>query len=67
MMAFAMGTIPLLWFAQSRMGIWQQRLGPRKMLLLQRSVAITAAFVLAWRMRGTLWFIETVGPGCGCH
>ncbi len=67
MFAFAMGTVPLLWVAQNRMGILQQKLGPGGMAAVQRGVAVLAALVLAWRLRGTLWFVESPIVGCGCH
>jgi len=66
MMAFAMGTIPLLWLAQSGLRVWGARLGSKPLILLQRSSALAAAAVIAWRLRGTLGFAAGAA-GCGCH
>lgn len=66
MMAFAMGTIPLLWLAQSGARVWRARLGTRPLVLLQRSSALAAAAMIAWRLRGTLGFAAGT-VGCGCH
>jgi sulfite exporter TauE/SafE len=67
MLAFAMGTIPLLWMAQSRMGVLREKLGVMGMTIMRRSVAVSAALILAWRLRYTLWFVESTAIGCGCH
>ena len=66
MLAFAMGTVPLLWVAQSGLRIWGARLGAKPLVILQRSSALVAAGVIAWRLRGTLGFAAGA-VGCGCH
>ncbi len=51
---FGVGTMPLLWFAQTRFMRINQRLTPRSLLRVQRVVALVAALVVAWRLRTTL-------------
>ena len=64
-MAFALGTIPLLWVAHGSWRLLHLRLGPQMLARVQRGAALTAAAVLVWRLRGTLGF-ATGSPGCGC-
>lgn len=67
-LAFGLGTVPLLWLAQGQIGKIRDRLGPRALLYAQRGIAISAALVLAWRLRSTLWFMDNAEEivGCGC-
>ena len=51
---FGIGTMPLLWLAQIQFMSMNQRLTPNNLLRLQRTVALIAALVLAWRLRTTL-------------
>jgi uncharacterized protein len=56
MLAFGLGTVPLLWLAQSQFHWVRQKLSP---LWLNRSrvgLALVTAVVLGWRLRGTLGF-----------
>lgn len=53
-LAFGMGTLPLLWLAQTRISMIQLRLTPTQMRHAQRGLALCAAFIMAWRLRGTL-------------
>lgn len=53
-LGFGIGTIPLLWLAQSKLFVLQQRLGAIGLGRLQRSVAICAMLVIMWRLRTTL-------------
>lgn len=63
MLAFALGTIPLLWFVQNRFGWLQRRVSPLWISRVQRSTALAAFALIAWRLRGTLGFgVEEV-----CH
>ena len=65
LLVFGLGTVPLLWAMQSGAAWWQRKLSPVSIRRLQRGLALIAAFVLAWRFRGALPFID--GPdGCGC-
>ncbi len=51
---FGLGTIPLLWLAQSQFMRLNQRIGPLWLGRVQRGVALIAALVVAWRLRTTL-------------
>ena len=68
-LAFGLGTVPLLWLAQQQL----RRLGQRfNLVTIQRSLAILTACLLAFRLWGTLPFIEPAAekksdlPSC-CH
>ncbi|MDE3084562.1 MAG: sulfite exporter TauE/SafE family protein [Verrucomicrobiota bacterium] len=56
MLAFGLGTMPLLWLAQAQVYFFKRRLTPRRLDWLRVSLALTAAVVIAWRLRGTLGF-----------
>ncbi len=51
---FGLGTLPLLWLAQSQFMRLNQRVSSKWLLRIQRSVALIAALVIAWRLRTTL-------------
>lgn len=53
-LAFGLGTMPLLWLAQSQFMRLNQRLNAKNLLRIQRSVALLAALVVTWRLRSTL-------------
>ncbi len=56
MLAFGLGTVPLLWLVQSQFHRVQARFSP---ILLERSrivLALAAAVVVTWRLRATLGF-----------
>lgn len=53
-LGFGMGTIPLLWFAQTRLMGMRHKLTPTRLFALQRTVAFAAALIVAWRLRTTL-------------
>lgn len=55
---FGIGTIPLLWLAQSQFMRLRDKVGAVRLSHIQRSVALVAAVVIAWRLRETLG-IET--------
>ncbi|MCF6311248.1 MAG: sulfite exporter TauE/SafE family protein [Verrucomicrobiales bacterium] len=65
MLAFGMGTVPLLWLMQSGAGFWQKKISAKRMQQMQRGLALVAALALTWRFRGTLWFVDQVSA-CGC-
>lgn len=61
MLAFGLGTVPLLWIAQAGYGRLRMRLSPVWLTRFQTAVALVAALVIVWRLRG---------PGGGdflCH
>jgi len=54
MLAFGLGTVPLLWLAQSRFHWLQARLSPAWLGRLRVALALAAALVIGWRLRATL-------------
>lgn len=64
--AFGLGTLPLLWLAQTQLHLISLRLQPQTMRKIQRGLALTAAVIMAWRLRGTLDFGSDAVPSC-CH
>jgi hypothetical protein len=62
MLAFGLGTVPLLWLVQANSGFLRARLSPVWLARFQTGLALAAAVVLAWRLRGTLGFD---GPALG--
>lgn len=60
MFTFAIGTMPMLWLAQSRFQWIRAKLSPLWMSRLRISLGLLAAAAVAWRLRGTLGF---QGPG----
>jgi len=51
---FGLGTLPLLWLAQSQLMRVQFKVTPMSLMRIQRSLALIAALVVAWRLRTTL-------------
>jgi sulfite exporter TauE/SafE len=49
-LAFGIGTLPLLWLAQSGFFFLQKRLGPKTLLAIQRVTAFAAAALILWRL-----------------
>ena len=56
LLAFGLGTVPLLWFAQTNFRWLRVKIGPARMARVQAALALTVAAVLVWRLRGTLGF-----------
>lgn len=54
MLAFGLGTVPLLWIAQTQFGRVHRRLTPLWNERMRIGLALAAALVAAWRLRGTL-------------
>lgn len=65
-MAFCLGTLPLLWLAQTQLHWLGGRLQPATLRKVQRALALVAAVVMAYRLRGTLDFGSDAVPSC-CH
>lgn len=65
-LAFGLGTLPLLWIAQTQLHWLGGRLQPATMRKLQRGLALVTAVILAWRLRDTLDFGSDAVPSC-CH
>lgn len=62
LLAFGLGTVPLLWLAQANFHLVRVRLGPVWLARTQTALALAVAAVLVWRLRGTLGL---GGPGAG--
>lgn len=56
MLAFGLGTVPLLWLAQTQFHWVRQKLSPLWLDRTRLALALTTAVVLGWRLRGTLGF-----------
>jgi uncharacterized protein len=56
LLAFGLGTVPLLWASQLGLHRVRARLGPVWYGRTQAILALAVAAVLAWRLRGTLGF-----------
>ncbi len=53
-LAFGLGTVPLLWLAQTQLHRMKRRVSPLVMVKIQRGLALTAALVMMWRLQDTL-------------
>jgi sulfite exporter TauE/SafE len=62
LLAFGLGTVPLLWLAQSQFHWLRARLAPVWLGRLRVALALATALVIGWRARGTLGF---AGPDVG--
>ena len=56
MLAFGLGTVPLLWLAQANLGRLRARLSPPAMERVRVGLALVAAAVIMWRLRGDFGF-----------
>ncbi len=56
MLAFGLGTVPLLWLAQTQFHWVRQRLSPLWLNRARLALALSTAIVLSWRLRATLGF-----------
>ena len=57
-MAFALGTVPLLWLSLQPLAHWRQRLSPTGLATMRGTIAFVSAAIIAWRLQGTLPFGE---------
>ena len=62
MLAFGVGTVPLLWLAQSQFHWLRQKLSPLWLNRARLGLALITALVLSWRLRGTLG-LGGIDPG----
>lgn len=65
LLAFGLGTLPLLWLTQAGIVRFQSRLNLQRWLIVQRSVAAVAALVLSWRLLQGPGLSGEGGPFCG--
>ena len=56
MLAFGLGTVPLLWLAQTQFHWVRQKLSPLWLNRARVGLALGTAVVMGWRLRGTLGF-----------
>ena len=56
MLAFGLGTVPLLWLAQTQFQWVRQKLPPFWLGRIRTGLALTTAAVISWRLRATLGF-----------
>lgn len=56
MLAFGLGTVPLLWLAQTQFHWVRQKLSPLWLDRTRLALALMTAGVLAWRLRGSFGF-----------
>lgn len=56
MLAFGLGTVPLLWLAQSQFHWVRNRLSPLWFDRARLTLALTSALIVGWRLRSTLGF-----------
>jgi sulfite exporter TauE/SafE len=56
LLAFGLGTVPMLWLAQTQFRWFQGKLSPAWLGRLRVGLAVLAALVIGWRLRATLGF-----------
>ena len=56
MLAFGLGTVPLLWLAQTQFHWVRRKLSPLWLGRMRVTLALTTAVVIGWRLRATLGF-----------
>jgi len=56
MLAFGLGTVPLLWLAQTQFHWVRRRLSPLWLGRVRIGLALSTALVIGWRLRATLGF-----------
>ena len=67
MLAFGLGTVPLLWLAQSQFHWVRQKLSPLWLERTRIALALSTAVVLGWRLRATLGFSGPDPTNFICH
>jgi len=66
MLAFGLGTLPLLWITQVFLSSVRGKLQPIWLVRTQRLLALCAALIISWRLRGTLGWSGGVGAEWIC-
>ena len=67
LLAFGLGTVPLLWFAQANVGWLRARLTPVALGRARAGLALAAALVIVWRLRGDLGYVGPSLENWICH
>jgi sulfite exporter TauE/SafE len=66
MLAFGLGTVPVLWLAQTQFHWVRQKLSPLWLARARVALALCTAAVISWRLRGTLGFAGPEVNGWVC-
>jgi uncharacterized protein len=56
MLAFGLGTVPLLWLAQTQFHWVRQKVSPLWLSRVRITLGLTTAVIIGWRLRATLGF-----------
>jgi sulfite exporter TauE/SafE len=67
MLAFGLGTVPLLWLAQTQFQWVRQKLSPLWLNRTRVALALVTALMVAWRLRATLGFSGPDPSTFICH
>ncbi len=67
MLAFGLGTVPLLWLAQSQFHWVRQKLSPLWLNRTRVALALVTAAMIGWRLRATLGFPGPDPMNFVCH
>lgn len=67
MLAFGLGTVPLLWLAQSQFHWVRQKLSPLWLDRTRLALALVTAVTIGWRLRATLGFPGPDPMNFVCH
>ncbi|MBA4138321.1 MAG: sulfite exporter TauE/SafE family protein [Opitutus sp.] len=67
LLAFGLGTVPLLWLAQTNYHWIRAKLGPLWLSRIQTVMALAIAALIAWRLRATLGFDGPMPDNFICH
>ena len=67
LLAFGLGTVPLLWLAQTNYHWIRAKLGPLWLSRVQTVMALAIAALIAWRLRSTLGFDGPAPDNFVCH
>lgn len=67
MLAFGLGTVPLLWLAQTQFHWVRKTLSPLWLERTRIAFALTTAVVIGWRLRATLGFAGPDPASFVCH
>jgi len=67
MLAFGLGTVPLLWLVQTQFHWVRQKLSPRWLNRARVALALVTALAIGWRLRGTLGFAGPDPASLLCH
>ncbi|PTX95533.1 sulfite exporter TauE/SafE family protein [Opitutus sp. ER46] len=67
LLAFGLGTVPLLWLAQTQVHWIRRKLSPVWLERLRMVLALAAALMIAWRLRATLGLAGPDPATFCCH